>query len=131
MSCAGSERLRHVRVQVPVGISYNCDIKQAEALMLEAARSCKRVQEHPSPSVWLQEYGDNSVNFVIHCWIIDPEEGVGNVRSDVLKKLWDLFKEHGVEIPFPQRDINLRTNDEFQQLVAAIAQRVSEQSTNG
>jgi small-conductance mechanosensitive channel len=60
-------------------------------------------------------YGDSSVNFIIHCWIVDPEEGIGNVRSDVLKKLWVLFAENGIEIPFPQRDINLRDTAAFQQ----------------
>jgi small-conductance mechanosensitive channel len=48
---------------------------------------------------------------------------VGNVRSSVLKRLWALFQEHGVEIPFPQRDLNLRDSAEFRQLLAAIAQR--------
>jgi small-conductance mechanosensitive channel len=114
---------REVRMQVPVGISYHCDIKKAEELMLEAAAACKRVLKKPAPSVWLKEYGDSSVNFMIHCWIVDPEEGVGNVRSEVLKKLWELFQENGIEIPFPQRDLNLRDNEQFQQLVAAISQR--------
>jgi small-conductance mechanosensitive channel len=76
--------------------------------------------------VWLKEYGDSSVNFVIHCWIVDPEEGIGNVRSEVLKRLWDLFQENGIEIPFPQRDLNLRDNAQFQHLVAAISQRKAE-----
>ena len=115
---------RDVRMQVNVGVSYNCDIKLAERLMLEAAASCARVLKSPAPSVWLSEYGDSSVNFVIHCWIRDPENGLGNIRSEVLKKLWDLFQESDIEIPFPQRDINLRRNDQFDQLVAAIGQRI-------
>jgi small-conductance mechanosensitive channel len=117
---------REVRMQVPVGVSYQCDIKRAEELMLEAAASSKRVLKKPEPSVWLKEYGDSSVNFVIHCWIVDPEEGIGNVRSEVLKRLWDLFQQNGIEIPFPQRDLNLRDNAQFQQLVAAISQRKAE-----
>src|SRR5690606_9220374 len=87
---------RNVRIQVPVGISYGCDIKQAEALMIEAAKSVPRVLKTPPPTVWLDGYGDSSVDFIIHCWITDPEEGIGNVRSDVLKKLWDLFHEAGI-----------------------------------
>lgn len=115
---------KNVRIQVPVSVSYNCDLKLAENLMLEAAKSVPRVLKTPPPVVWLDAYGDSSVNFVIHYWICDPEEGVGNIRSDVLKKLWELLAESGIEIPFPQRDINLRDNEQFQQLVAAIAQRV-------
>ena len=115
---------KNVRVQVPVGISYNCDIAAAEKLMIEAAKSCKRVLSAPPPTVWLDAYGDSSVNFVIHCWITDPEEGVGNVKSEVLKKLWELFQQAGIEIPFPQRDINFRNNEQFEQLIAAISQRI-------
>ncbi|ABC62471.1 mechanosensitive ion channel domain-containing protein [Erythrobacter litoralis] len=115
---------KNVRMQVPVGVSYNCDLKLAEKLMLEAAKSSKRVKKSPPPTAWLDEYGDSSVNFIIHCWISDPEDGVGNVKSEVLKRLWDLFEEHEVEIPFPQRDLNLRGNAQFDQLVAAITQRV-------
>lgn len=115
---------KNVRMQIPVGVSYSCDIKKAEELMLKAANACERVLKTPPPTCWLDAYGDSSVNFVIQCWITDPEGGVGNIKSEVLKKLWDLFLEEGIEIPFPQRDINLRGNDQFEQLVAAIAQRV-------
>ncbi|MFN3510891.1 MAG: mechanosensitive ion channel family protein, partial [Tsuneonella troitsensis] len=117
---------RNVRIQVPVGVGYNCDLDLAEKLMLEAAKGAKRVLATPPPVVWLEGFGQSSVDFKIHCWINDPEEGVGNVRSDVLKRLWKLFKENGIEIPFPQRDINLRDNAQFQQLVAAIAQRMDQ-----
>ncbi|MBD3729550.1 MAG: mechanosensitive ion channel [Sphingomonadales bacterium] len=122
---------KNVRIQVHVGVSYNCDIKRAEELMLEAAKSVPRVLKTPPPTVWLDQYGASSVDFIIHCWIRDPEEGVGNIRSAVLKKLWDLLHEEGIEIPFPQTDLNLRRNDEFDQLVAAIAQRVSGSDNRG
>ncbi|MED5547460.1 MAG: mechanosensitive ion channel domain-containing protein [Pseudomonadota bacterium] len=114
---------RNVRIQVPVGISYNSDIDRAEKLMLEAARSVKRVLDAPPPTAWLESYGDSSVNFIIHCWITDPEEGIGNVRSEVLKTLWHKFQEEGIEIPFPQRDINLRTNEALRDLVEALRGR--------
>lgn len=115
---------KNVRVQVPVGVSYQCDLKLAEKLMLEAAGSCPRVLDAPPPTAWLDGYGESSVDFIIHCWISDPEEGTGNIKSEVLKKLWELFEQAGVEIPFPQRDINLRNNEQFEQLTAAISQRL-------
>lgn len=114
---------KRVRMQVKVGVSYNADMKLAEELMLKAATECRRVLETPPPTVWMTEYGDSSVNFTIHCWINDPEEGIGNVRSEVLKNLWWLFKDHGIEIPFPQRDINLRGNDQIDRLIAAFESR--------
>jgi small-conductance mechanosensitive channel len=114
---------KNVRVQVPVGIGYGCDIAVAEKLMLEAAKSARRVLETPPPVVWLEKYGESSLDFTIHCWINDPEEGVGNVRSDVLKRLWALFQEHGIEVPFAQRDVNLKDTPQLRALIAAIAQR--------
>jgi small-conductance mechanosensitive channel len=96
---------RDVRVKVPVSVAYGTDIVQAESLMLQAARAVKRVHNEPAPGVWLKAFGENAIEFEIQCWIDDPEEGVGNVRSDVLKQVWHLFREHGVEIPFPQREV--------------------------
>ena len=113
---------KNVRVQVPVGVSYNADMQLAERLMLEAASRARRVLADPRPAVWWTAFGENSVDFTIHCWINDPEEGVGNVRSEVLKNLWGLFKEHGIEVPFPQRDINLRDTAEVRALIAALGE---------
>jgi small-conductance mechanosensitive channel len=114
---------RNVRVQVPVGVSYSADMDLAEKLMLEAAAKAPRVLETPPPTVWWSGFGENSVDFTIHCWINDPEDGVGNVRSSVLKNLWELLRENGIEIPFPQRDINLRDNPQTRALLAALARR--------
>ena len=68
-------------------------------------------------------FGENWIDFEIRFWIRDPEEGVSGVRSDVYKRLWRLFKENGIEIPFPQRDLKLRDSEHFQRLVAALEQR--------
>lgn len=111
---------KNVRIQVPVGISYDSDIVKAEELMLEAARNVKRVLTAPPPTAWLDSYGENSVNFIIHCWITDPEEGTGNVRSAVLKNLWHLFQENGIKVPFPQRDLNLRQSDALRELIEVL-----------
>jgi small-conductance mechanosensitive channel len=117
---------RNVRIQVNVGVSYDTDMARAEELMLEAAMKAWRVLATPPPTVWWSGFGDNSVDFTIHCWISDPEEGVGNVRSSVLKNLWALFKENGIEIPYPQRDINLRDTAEVRALIAALGRRGGE-----
>lgn len=114
---------RDVRIQVPVGVAYTCDIVMAEKLMLEAARDTPRVLDSPRPVVWLDSYGENAIEFIIHCWINDPEQGIGNVRSDVLKRLWALFQQNGVDVPFAQRDINLKDNPQFRALLDALAGR--------
>lgn len=111
---------RNVRIQVQVGVSYDADMALAEKLMLEAASKTKRVLATPPPTVWWSGFGDNSVDFTIHCWIRDPEDGVGNVRSDVLRHLWTLFREHGIELPFPQRDLHLKPGEPLDRLIAAL-----------
>ncbi|RZJ98303.1 MAG: mechanosensitive ion channel [Novosphingobium sp.] len=99
---------RDVRVKVPVSVTYDTDITFAEALMLRAARETDRVLDNPAPTVWLHTLGENGIQFEIQIWIDDPEEGIGNVRSDVLKRLWALFRENGLRVPAPLRDIRLR-----------------------
>jgi small-conductance mechanosensitive channel len=111
---------RNVRIQVQVGVSYDADMQLAERLMLEAAAKARRVLDTPPPTVWWKDFGDNAVNFTIHCWINDPEEGVGNVRSEVLKHLWMLFEEHGVELPYPKRDLHLRQSVQLDRVIAAL-----------
>lgn len=114
---------RNVRIQVPVGVSYQADMELAEKLMLDAAKSVTRVLVTPPSVVWMKGFGDNSVDFTIQCWIQDPEEGVGNVQSAVLKQVWALFKEHGVELPYPQRDLHLRGSAEFERVLAVMEAR--------
>ena len=99
---------RDVRLKVPVGIAYGSDIELAERLMLQAANENPRVHADPPPSVWLSSFGDSAIQFEIQLWIDDPEAGTGNIRSDVLKRIWVLFREHGVQLPFPQRDIHVK-----------------------
>ncbi len=100
---------KNVRISIPVGVSYNTDMDHAIELMKKACEDVPRVLNHPKPVVWMLEFGDNSVNFEIRCWINDPQSGVGNFKAAVLKRVWDLFKEHQIEIPFPQRDIHVRS----------------------
>jgi small-conductance mechanosensitive channel len=99
---------RDVRIKIPVNIAYGTDIDLAERLMLEAIRGCPRVLAKPEPGVRLTAFGQNGIEFEMRIWIDDPEDGIGNVRSEVLKGLWHLFKDHGVDIPFPQQDIRIK-----------------------
>lgn len=100
---------KNVRISIPVGVSYDTDMDQAIELMKQACVDVPRVLNHPKPVVWMLEFGDNSVNFEIRCWINDPQSGVGNFKAALLKRVWDLFKEHDIEIPFPQRDVHIKS----------------------
>ncbi len=108
---------RDVRVKIPIGVAYSSDMKLVEELLLRATKESPRVLNRPAPAVWMAGFGESSVDFEIQAWIIDPEEGVGNVRSDVLKRVWWLFQEHGIEIPFPQREVHVRGADGAAKLI--------------
>ncbi|MGE8133550.1 mechanosensitive ion channel family protein [Novosphingobium subterraneum] len=114
---------REVSISVPIGVAYGSDLEQVEKLMLEAVASVPRVLPFPSPSVLLSAFGASSIDMTIIAWIDDPESGVGNVRSDVLKAVWRLFRDNGVEIPFPQQDVNLKDTEALRTLVEALRGR--------
>ncbi len=99
----------NVRIIIPVGVAYHSDMRKVQELLYQAVRESKRVLKRPAPVVWMLEFGDSSVNFEIRCWINDPQEGVSNVQGDVMMRVWDLFQENEIEIPFPQRDLHIKT----------------------
>ncbi len=99
---------RRVRMRIPVQISYDDDPRQAMEIMLEAGKSHARALKQPAPVVRLMEFADSGIALELRIWMTDPEDGVGNIKSDINLAIWDGFKEAGITIPFPQRDVNLR-----------------------
>ena len=99
---------RRVRVRIPVQISYDDDPEQAMAIMEQAASANDRVLKVPEPVVRLMEFADSGIALELRVWMTDPEEGVGNVRSDINLAIWRGFKAAGITIPYPQRDVHLR-----------------------
>ncbi|MCY4396371.1 MAG: mechanosensitive ion channel [Rhodospirillaceae bacterium] len=100
-----------VRLNIPVGISYKSDVHVAMKLCREAPATVERVLADPPIQCLLKGFGESSVDLEIRIWIDDPSEGRSNVISEVLLRVWDLFREHGIEIPFPQRDLHLKSSD--------------------
>lgn len=98
-----------VRLKLPIGISYKSDVRKAIALCTGAAAGTQRILKDPPPICLLVGFGDSSVDLELRFWITDPVNGLMNVQSDVLLKVWDKFHEHGIEIPFPQRDLHIRS----------------------
>lgn len=99
----------NIRIMLPVQVAYDTDLEKAEALMLEAAHSQKRViLDDPDnlPKVFLKDFADNGIVLELAVWIRDPEEGQANLRSDINWAIWRRFKAAGIEIPFPQRVVH-------------------------
>ena len=82
--------------------------EEAMAIMEKAATASSRVLATPPPAVRLMEFADSGIALELRVWLSDPQEGVGNVRSDVNLAIWHGFKEAGITIPYPQRDVHLR-----------------------
>lgn len=99
----------NIRLRAPIGVSYNCDLRQAVQLCLDAALSCPRVLEDPAPKCHIKDFGDNGIKLELRFWIPDPSNGVTNIKSMVYREIWDRFREHGIEIPYPQRELHLRS----------------------
>ncbi len=97
-----------IRMKLPVGISYECDPEQAMSLLLEAARSHPRILQSPPPAARLMSFGDYAIQLELRFWISDPQEGLNNVRSDVNRMIWKLFKQHNIVIPVPQYEVLLK-----------------------
>lgn len=95
-----------VRVLIPFGVSYNSDPLQVKQLALETVAKHELVLAHPAPLIFFMGFGDSSLDFQLAVWIRDPNFRLG-VRSDLYFMLWQVFLENGIEIPFPQRDLNL------------------------
>jgi len=98
-----------VRLDVEFGVAYDADAHLVSALAIEAAASVARVVPSKKPVCWMTAFGDSSLDFILRFWINDPQNGLTNIRGQVLLALWDKLKEHGVNVPYPHREIIMRT----------------------
>ena len=103
---------RSVRQRLPVSISYHDDPELAMKLMVDSSLELPRVMKTPEPVARLLRFGDNGIELELRIWIEDPENGIANVTSDINLAFWKKFKEHGITIPFPQRDVHILDSPE-------------------
>jgi small-conductance mechanosensitive channel len=96
-----------LRVHVDVGVAYGTDPRLVQDALLEAARLTENVLDNPEPDVLFKQFGDSSLNFELRAWISDPQYRL-RVESDLHFAIVDQFKERGITIPFPQRDVYIK-----------------------
>ncbi len=99
---------RAIRLEIPFGVSYDSDPHEIRKLAVASVSELPRVIATPSPVCHMVAFGDSSLDFVLRFWIMDPQGGVTNIKGAAFLALWDAFKEAGVDIPFPHRDVALR-----------------------
>ncbi len=98
-----------IRIHVPVGVSYKSDPKQVEAILLKAAEENEKIDRSRKPEVWFTEYGDSSLNFELLVWIDVRRATQYKVRSELYFAVFEALARAGIEIPFPQRDLHIRS----------------------
>lgn len=98
-----------LRFRIPVGVSYGSDPQRVRQALLEAAAANDDVLQEPAPSVWFRAFGDSSLNFELLVWTRSMVHNPGRFSSDLNFAIHDKLKEYEIAIPFPQRDLHLRS----------------------
>jgi small-conductance mechanosensitive channel len=98
---------QRVRLRLPVMISYQDDPEQALQVLVNAAANHPRILKDPGPVSRLMSFENYGMRVEVRFWIRDPMNGVNNVRSDVNREIWRLFKKHGITIPVQQHDVRM------------------------
>ena len=96
-----------VRIALPVQVSYATDLEKAMVILGEAAGNQARVMTDPAPGAFVEAFADSGINLQLGFWIRDPAEGTLGIRSAINLEIWRRFKEEGIEIPFPQREVRV------------------------
>ena len=95
----------NVRIGIPVGASYKSDPLLVKKALLEAAANSEFLQT-PAPSVVFVDFADSSINFELQVWTHEPKK-IAPLSSDLRFSIWAAFENHGIEMPFPQRDLHV------------------------
>lgn len=96
-----------VRLDIYFGTAYGDNPHEVRKLAIEAAKGVDRVLSFKAPVCHIVGFGDSSVDYILRFWIRDPTEGLTNIRGNVYLALWDAFKDNGISIPFPQREVKV------------------------
>lgn len=97
-----------IRLDIGVGVSYSSDLETVMRSLYEVADEVKGVMKHPKPVVLLMNFGDSSWDMELRVWLSSPD-GLYRTRSEINCAIVNKFRENKVEIPFPQRDLHVRS----------------------
>ncbi|WP_102958482.1 mechanosensitive ion channel family protein [Mangrovicella endophytica] len=98
-----------VRIDVRFHASYDCDPHEVIRIAKEATIGVNRVVTNKGAVCWLTGFGDYALEYVVRFWISDPPAGLANVKGQVLLAIWDAFKANGITVPYPRREITIRS----------------------
>ncbi len=98
-----------VRFRVPIGVAYGSDVNKVREALIAAGRSNSHVLEDPAPSVFLNKFGESSIDFELVVWSSEMSHRPSRFKSDLNFAIEEKLREAGIEIPFPQRDLHIRS----------------------
>jgi small-conductance mechanosensitive channel len=98
-----------VRFRIPVGVAYGSDIAKVREALLAAGQENPNTLKDPAPSVFLDKFGDSSIDFQLVVWSSEMSARPSRYRSDLNFAIEQKFREAGIELPFPQRDLHIRS----------------------
>lgn len=104
-----SHRDPKIRVHITVGVAYGSDVPLVTSSLLEVAGNHPEVLKDPPPKVWFNEFADSSLNFELLVWIPDPKRRP-DIISELNKGIDEIFRKNKIQIPFPQRDLHIRSS---------------------
>jgi small-conductance mechanosensitive channel len=99
---------RRVRFRIPVGVAYGSDVNKVRDALLAVAHEDLHTLKEPAPTVFLDEFGDSSIDFKLMVWSSEMSDRPSRYRSDLNFAIADKFHEVGIEFPFPQHDVHIR-----------------------
>jgi small-conductance mechanosensitive channel len=102
---------KQVVVTLPVTVGYDSDVEQVQRILLAAAWRCQRVLKDPPPAAHLNQFGADGLEFTLVCWIGDPENGLLSMRSQINLDVLRELRAAGIDIPYPQRVVHLRSDE--------------------
>ncbi len=98
-----------MRIRLPLGVAYGSDLEKLRRVLLEVAAENPKVLQTPAPSVFFQGFGESSLNFELAVWTSEMTFNPRRFRSDLYFAIEMKLRENQIEIPFPQRDIHVRS----------------------
>lgn len=99
---------RSARIIVLIGVAYGTDVDRVRSILLDIAKGVPNVLEDPEPVAVMAGFGDSSIDFKLLCFVADVTTGAGT-QSELNLEIARRFEKEGIEIPFPQRDLHIRS----------------------
>jgi small-conductance mechanosensitive channel len=112
-----------VRGHVEVGVSYDADPEKVRRVLLETCETHRQIMEEPEPHVWLTEFGDNSVHFELLFFFDCRDTVEEKIIGELNFQIWEALEDADIEIPFPQRDLHVKADSDWEKLGTVVGER--------